>query len=212
MPRSDRIYVFIVVGLASILVIISIVATVMALTGSDKTRPSYESAPASALVNPDPVSGSIIDLDNAQRPPIDDQTYLVLHRATRLLALRIAAGKGYGTLASEYGLSDEGRAVMISERQAMNSTFIAASPNKNPQLTIYRPTPGKPGEQLAKTVAAVTFKGQGSALSTEFRWRLKNNVWRLEEVQMDLRVEENSSASPTNPEEQGPISEDNLTK
>lgn len=212
MPRSDRIYVFIVVGMASLLVIISIVATIAALTGSPKERPGYEKAPARALVKPNPVSGSIVNTDNLNRPPIDDQSYEALHKQTRILTREIASGSGYAERARSLGMPEKELRAVISRRKAVASSFAGLKPSRKVSITVYRPVDPQDssGAELTnRTVASVALRskdGDNGSLRVEYFWSFKDNVWFLQEAQVDPTVDK-AKPIPANPQESGDFSD-----
>ena len=199
MPRSDRLYVFIVVGLASILVLISLVATVSALTGKSKPPPKYESAPAKALSKPNPSSGSIIDADNAVEAPIDDASFLSLHRETRILSLALAKGQGFGQRALDDGLPADMLVKIKSDRQAVAGSLKGYKPIGKPKVLVYRPQPTKnetdsPEAVTLETYASVEMvspSGDSSdAISFTYYWESDGGPWQLDAVAVESSVVE----------------------
>lgn len=218
MPRSDRFYVFVVVGAASLLVLASIVAAIMTLTGKSDPRPGYESAPAKALVQPNPTSGSIVDPDNAERPPIDDETYLTLHRSSRLLSVQLAADRGWRQGLRRAHMPSEALAALTGKLSGFKGYLTGLRPSRRVVVRVFRPVPvpkpTDPGLQTAHTSTSILltdpkFAGsEAGTLSFDFYWRLfqsgKSLQWRLEDVQPDLTKSDTTNMiDPTNPAEGG---------
>lgn len=216
MPRSDKLYVFIVVAFASVLVVGSIVATILTLTGDSDKRPGYESAPARELVRPNPTSGSIIDIGNAERPPIDDQTYLLLHRETRRMARALATGDGYAALGRRAGMPGDALAALIDERRQLNGVLQGLDPSKKTPVIVNRPSPSADrnadAELVASTSSSVAFKsrsisGDGGTMSLDINWSFLDNTWFMDEVRLDWSVSPGGTLTPTNPGESGETSD-----
>lgn len=83
LPKSERVYVTIIVSVCLLIVIFSLIVGIRGLMGKTAVHPAYESAPPTKVL-PAP-QNSIVDLDNAQRGSIDDADYLFLHKTTREL-------------------------------------------------------------------------------------------------------------------------------
>lgn len=215
MPRSDRIYVFIVVAFAAVLVLVSIVATIRTLTGKPEERPGYDRAPVKELVKPNPTSGSIAKVENAERPPIDDQTFLVLHKSTRVMAQKLARGEGYAALARKWAMPTDALMALVEKRRSMSPSMTGLLPGKGNPVSVYRPTLPKDRRQAdlqARTVTSVSFRprslsGGGGTMRTEMFWEQRSNVWSLQEVQLDWSVSGGGEAVPTNPAESGEVSD-----
>lgn len=213
MPRSDKLYIMITVGLASILVIISIVTTILTLTGDSKERPAYESAPPKALAKPNPTSGSMVDAENAQRPPIDDQTYLILHKQTRLITRSLATGEGWRERVWANGITREALIQLDRQRKGLEKDLVGAKVRPRVSVTVYRPTPPsdpkKKAVQTSKTVGSVGMLSRNNSklgsLRAEIYWQRVGNLWQIDDVILQLDVSEASSDQPSNPSEEGSI-------
>jgi hypothetical protein len=84
MPRSEKFYTFFLVGLMSLVVLVSVVAGIRSLKGDVEPRPTYEKAPPAAFRAPP--DGGIVDMANTSNRPIEDAAFLRLHKSTRVLA------------------------------------------------------------------------------------------------------------------------------
>lgn len=213
MPRSDKLYVFITVGLACVLVIASIIATIKILSGQKQERPAYESAPAKALTKANPTSGSIIDVDNAERPPIDDNTYLLLHRETRLITRDLATGKGWRERVWQDGISADGLSSLASQRAKLKADLNGGKVRRNVSVTVYRPTPPSDtkikAQLVSKTAGSVGVASSSGSkigvLRTEIFWQRRGNLWQIQDVVLQMDVSDVAGSSPTNPSEEGTV-------
>lgn len=213
MPRSDKIYIMITVGLASVFVIASIVATILTLTGDKKERPAYESAPAKALTRANPVSGSIVNVENAERPPISDEAYLILHRETRLLTRELATGKGWRQRAYRDGMSTDGLLTLSRRRASLFKGMQDAKVRRKIAVTVYRPTPpsnkNSKASYVSRTVGSVSMISKSGermgSLRNEIFWQQVGNLWQIQDIVLQLDLSDVSGGGPTNPVEEGSV-------
>lgn len=183
LPRSDKAYVAIVVTVASVIVLLSIIGTIKALTGDAPQRPAYESAPAPALVPPS--DSGIVDLANTQRPPISDADYLKLHRGTRLLASQMLTAD-WKAQARKAGASENAISGVSREISSYQQTTRGLKGSAAKEITINRPVGGR-----SRTGATVRYTGtdaQGAPLeetliSYDFFWRQdKTGAWSIYDI------------------------------
>ena len=214
MPRSDKFYVFLVVGLCSLLVIGSIIACIITLTGKPEERPAYESRPASALVNPDPAGDSILKVDTYyKQPPINDATYLLLHKQSRLFLADVVKGDWQAT-AREAKMQPAAWAAFTDQMVGLRPLLKGSKLSGKTDVVLYcRPQADpnqKPGRQdlVATTIASSALAPSSDStqaaksLSLSIDWRLKNDFWTFDSVSAstDNNSPASSSSSPCQPD------------
>jgi hypothetical protein len=182
LPRSDKVYVAIVVAAAGILVLVSIVGAILTLTRDPKPRPSYESAPAPALVPPG--NSQIVDLVNAQRPPISDADFTVLHRATKRLApallrsdWRNAAAEVRATTAARKALAED-----LAQYRQLIGGLASEAPRA---IIVRRPVEGKTRSSTVVRYTGTDANGdplEETLVSFDFYWERDAAGWRLFDV------------------------------
>ena len=216
MPRSDKFYVGLVVGLCSLLVIGSIIAFVITLTNDPKPRPTYESRPASALVNPDPAGDSILNVDTYyKQPPINDATYLLLHKQSRLFLADVLKGDWQAT-ARQAKMQPAAWAAFTDQMVSLRPLLQGGKLSGKTEVVLYcRPQAetessvkkGKQPDLVATTIvssalAPSTDSTQAAkSLSLSIDWRLKNDFWTFDSVSAstDNNSPASSSSSPCQP-------------
>lgn len=190
LPRSEKIYAYIVVAAMVVIVIWSVIR---AFHSNNKDRPAYESAPPPALVPP--ADEPIADPTIAAQAPIDDKTFEVLHRTTRLIAPRLTSPDWRDELRPL--IADPGVLADLEHPLASLRTIAhGATPDRARSIEVIRPVDGK-----TRTATYIGLLRNGpetsgsSGYAATFFWELRDGTWKLYGIDVRANATPGESSS-----------------
>lgn len=236
MPRSEKFYTFLLVGIMSLVVIISMFAAIKNMRGEVEPRPVYERAPSTSLFPPP--SDKIADSDIAELTPIDDADFLLFRQTTRTLTPEIFSPQGkkqFRQVALDEGVVNKTERTLEEYRQL----FTTQKHSRADQINIERPEsvtcsyreaicerdcPRANAQssvyicQQSRTTASVTFvpintdgsPGAASTINAYYFWLETQNGWKVTQLDFKFSIAEESGLDESAPTPEVDTSDDDI--
>ena len=195
LPRSERFWFYAIITFALFLVISASIASCRAWQGKTPPPPAYENAPPRAVAGPD--EDGIVNVANAQRPPISDDDFLTLHRTTRLLVTRLLKGDWHAEL-TRWGINRGVVAEAAGELEEIRSLLAGAQMSGSKGVYVTRPINSK--SETGGYVLTVDIGDDGqlsseSTISFTFFWTKKGGAWRIFGVSTELSADRSGAGA-----------------